>query len=293
MRGMMKAIPVLAVLLAVFPAHSDPIRTYSFDGVAREFILHRPAAVASDQSAALVVVLHGGLGSAAQAERHYGWDALADVKGFAVLYPNGVGRTWNAGGCCGPAARKSVDDLGYLAALIKDTVAREGLNPKRVFVTGMSNGGVMAYRLACSGKISLAAIGPVAASLAEGCKTPNPVSVMAIHGLDDRNIPFEGGIGPKGVTEVSWMPVGQAVGLFRASDGCQPPRRSVNGSVAREYSACTEGRAVELITIADAGHQWPGAAGPPVLRSRLLALDPPSTALDATTTLWDFFAAVP
>ncbi len=283
----------LAVLTAAGPARSDPDRSFAFGGLERDYILHRPAVSGPNHPIPLVVVLHGGLGSAAQAERHYGWDALADAKGFAVLYPDGVGRTWNAGGCCGGALRRGIDDVGFLEALIKETIAKDGIDPKRVFVTGMSNGGVMAYRLACTGHLPLAAIGPVAASIAEPCPTSRPVSVMAVHGLDDQNIPFEGGVGPRGVAHVSWMSVRLAVDLFRAADSCKSPDRVQNGSVTREWSQCERGRSVALITVAGAGHQWPGAAGPPPLRARLLALDPPSRALDATATLWKFFAAVP
>ena len=78
----------------------------------RTYLLYRPASLSQQVPAPLVVVLHGGYGSGSQAERSYHWDALADRQGFVVAYPDGIGRSWNAGGiCCGPALRDNVDDV--------------------------------------------------------------------------------------------------------------------------------------------------------------------------------------
>lgn len=100
--------------------------------------------------APLVVMLHGGFGSAAQAERAYGWDRLADTAKFAVAYPDGLGRAWNAGGgCCGRSAADGVDDVGFVAAAVSDIARQVDVDPKRVYATGISNGGMMTYALAC------------------------------------------------------------------------------------------------------------------------------------------------
>jgi poly(3-hydroxybutyrate) depolymerase len=115
--------------------------------------------------APLVVMMHGGFGSAQQAERAYGWDELADSAKFVVVaYPDGVGRAWNVGGCCGRPGRENIDD---------------------------SNGGMLAYALACNTG-TFAAIGPDSATQLDKCAAPHPTSAMHIHGIADPRIRYEG-----------------------------------------------------------------------------------------------------
>lgn len=256
----------------------------------RTYLLHRPAQLSRQTSVPLVIMLHGGFGSRSQAQSSYGWDEQADRHGFVVAYPEGVSRSWNAGGiCCGPALRKNIDDLGFLTRLIEAVSRAENIDPKRVYLTGMSNGAAMAYRYACEGTFPVAAIGPVAGSLSYSCTKPHPVSLIAIHGLDDQHVPFAGGSGSKGVTKGSWISVPQSVDAFRTANNCQPPIQSRIPPLHTAISICEQGREVVLYTIDDAGHQWPGGKAKKNLVQRMLRADQPSTALDATATLWEFF----
>ena len=238
----------------------------------------------------LVVVLHGGFGTGLGAERAYHWDDTAARFGFVVLYPDGFERAWNAGSCCGAPQRRNIDDVGFLSALIGRVVRDEDLDPNRIYITGMSNGAMMAYRMACDAPFAIAAIGPVAGTLTAACKQPKPTSVLAIHGLADQNVPFAGGVG-KGFTHDSRPSVPASIARWRKIDGCAAPVDRTSGSVNESLSRCIHGRAVELITIAGAGHQWPGAVPPPALARVLLQLDQPSAAMNATATLWQFFNA--
>jgi polyhydroxybutyrate depolymerase len=261
------------------------------DGVKdRNYRLYRPSSLSHHMPAPLVIVLHGGLGSASQAESSYNWDAQADRQGFVVVYPNGISHSWNAGGiCCGPALRGNVNDIGFLTRLI-DTVSRsENIDLKRVYLTGISNGAAMAYRYVCEGTFPIAAIGPVAGSFSYSCSKPHPVSVMAIHGLGDQHIPFAGGPGTKGVTKGTWMSVPQTLDLFRKANDCQPAIFYKDGLVQKNISHCAQDREVTLITIEGAGHQWPGGKSKTSIIQRVIGADQPSTALDATSTLWEFF----
>ena len=277
------------------PVRSEP-RSLQFGGLRRTYRVYRPATADRSRPVPLVLVLHGGLGTGAQAEQAYGWDAEADRGGFVVVYPDGVGHTWNAGICCGPAARRRIDDLGFLRSLLGVLQRNEGIDPGRIAATGISNGGLMDYVLACRLPGRLAAIGPVAATQPEPCPAargaarPRPTSVLHIHGLDDHYIPFAGGPGTKGLaaSRIDWPPVQDVIEAWRQMDGCGAPVVRVEGSVTRSTSACADASAVALVTIRGAGHQWPGAAPP-----RLPFLDPPSTALDATSALGAFFAAHP
>ena len=250
----------------------------------RTYLSYRPANVSDP--APLVMMLHGGFGSAAQAESSYGWDAEADAEHFVVVYPNGDGRAWNVGGgCCGAPGRTNVDDVAFLSAVVHDVEAAMPIDPTRVFATGISNGGMMAYRLAC-GTDLFAAIGPDSATLLGDCPSPHPLSVLAIHGTADHNIPYDGGEGSS-FAKIDGPSIPEVNQLWRTADSCDPPTSVTSGQVTTSTASCPASRTVELITIDSAGHQWPGST-----KGRQGA-DTPFAGLDATAVIWAFFAAHP
>jgi polyhydroxybutyrate depolymerase len=255
----------------------------------RTYRLYRPRSLPG-QPVPLVLVLHGALGSGKQAETDYGWDAKADAGHFVVAYPDGYHRTWNAGGCCGPAQTADVDDVGFLTGLVRTVSGDLPVDPHRVYATGISNGGLMAYRLACRTTV-FAAIGPDSATMLAPCDSPAPLSVIHVHGLADQSIPFQGGPS-RSAQQVDWPPVQPVIDGWRSVDGCAAPSTTTDGPVTTATASCPAGRAVELVTIAGAGHQWPGGR-PNTAGENLLGLDEPSTALNATATIWSFFAAHP
>ena len=258
-------------------------------GLTRTFHLYRPQKLPAQ--APLVVMLHGGFGSGTQAEESYGWDQEADREGFAVVYPDGLNRAWNTGGgCCGTPAKQNTDDVGFIKAVVAAVQGEVPIDPARIYATGISNGGIMAYRLACDTDL-FAAIGPDSATLLGTCPTPKPVSVLHIHGTADTRIPYDGGEG-EGYAHIDGPAVQTVVATWRTVDGCGQPSVSTAGKVTTSTALCSGGRTVELISIAGAGHQWPGSAQKPV-RETLLGTDPPSTAVNATEVFWQFFAAHP
>ncbi|BCJ53962.1 hypothetical protein Asp14428_54370 [Actinoplanes sp. NBRC 14428] len=264
------------------------------DGRKRTYLLYRPASAKA--GAPLVVVLHGAVGTGRQAEQSYGWDAEADKGGFVVAYPDGVNRTWNASrDCCGVAARENVNDVGFITKLV---AAVPGTDPRRVYATGISNGALLAYRLACDTDI-FAAIAPVAGTMINQCDRPAPLSIIHIHGESDPTIPYAGGPGRRSNDGKGRLPVKidgpsvpSLIDTWRRTDRCAPPTTTKSGPVTTSVATCPDGRAVELISIAGAGHQWPGSRQAPVAQ-RLFHLDPPSTALNATATIWTFLKAHP
>lgn len=257
------------------------VRTIDVGGLSREYRVHVPQRLAAEP--ALVVMLHGGFGSAAQAEAAYGWDRVAEREGFVVAYPDAEGRSWNAGDCCGRSAATDVDDVGFVSAVVATLQQQYGIDPAHTFATGMSNGAMLSYRLACDTDL-FAAIAPVAGTIVTPCDGPAPVSVLEIHGLDDQTVRMDGEPG-SGTAVVDGMPVEDVIELWRSVDGCGEPVVTTQDPVTTSTSSCPDGRTVELITIAGAGHQWPGSA------SGWEGGDPPSDALDATATIWEFFAA--
>jgi polyhydroxybutyrate depolymerase len=234
----------------------------------RTYLLYVPAGLASP--APLVVMLHGGFGSAQQAERAYGWDQLADSAKFIVAYPDGLGRAWNTGGgCCGRSAKDGVDDVGFITAAVADVGKNVAVDPSRIYATGISNGGMMSYALACNTGL-FAAIGPDSATQL-ACPSPHPTSVLHIHGTADRMIPYDGSQGI-GFAHIDGPPVPDTNAFWRDVDQCGTPTVTTDGAVTTSTAACADGRAVELMTVAGGGHEWPGFA---------------------TSTMWQFFAAHP
>jgi polyhydroxybutyrate depolymerase len=276
--------PAALVLPVGSSAHSIEV-----GGVSRTYLVYRPASLPA--KAPLVVMLHGGFGSASQAEKSYGWDAEADREHFVVAYPDGLGRAWNTGGgCCGTPGKTNADDTGFITAMVSAIGRQVPVDAARVYATGISNGGIMAYTLACHTAI-FAAIGPDSATELGSCPAPHPLSVIHIHGTADTRIPYQGGEG-QGVAHIDGPSVPSLNARWRGVDHCASPAVRTVGAVTTSTASCPAGQAVELITIAGAGHQWPGAASRPVLQ-RLLGTDPPSTALNATQVIWQFFAAHP
>jgi polyhydroxybutyrate depolymerase len=255
----------------------------------RTFRVHVPESFDPMSPAPLLIMLHGGFGSGRQAERAYGWDQEADAYGFIVAYPNGLGRAWNAGGgCCGKPGRSDTDDVAFISAMIAAIERHAAIDTARIFATGISNGGIMAYRLACETNL-FAAIAPVAATMLGSCEGPQPLSVLHIHGLVDERVPFDGSRGA-GTAHIDGPPVADVVAFWQERDDCLDPGVVTIAPITTAIATCPENRSVVLIAVADAGHQWPGARGKRI--GALLGLqDRPSTAFNATDVIWQFFAA--
>lgn len=220
--------------------------------------------------APLVVVMHGVGGSAKEAEKDYHWDELADSGKFVVAYPDGLDEAWNVDGqtCCGRSGREGVDDVGFISAAVDDIAKNLGIDAAKVYATGMSNGGIMSYTLACTTSI-FAAIGPVAGTQLNACRTPHPASVMHIHGTADELVPYGGG---PGYSVINGPPVPEVNAFWRDVDRCGAPSATTEGPITTSSTGCADGRGVTLITVDRGGHDWPDFA---------------------TRQLWDFFAAHP
>ncbi|HEY2791084.1 MAG TPA: PHB depolymerase family esterase [Micromonosporaceae bacterium] len=258
-------------------------------GLKRTFHVYRPDGLT--KPAPLVVFLHGGYGSGAQAEQYYGWDEEAKAHGFLVVYPDGYDRAWDTGGgCCGVPASLNIDDVAFITAVVAKIEASAPIDLHRVFATGISNGGIMDYRLACSTRL-FAAIGPDSATELGSCDIPAPLSVIHIHGTADERIPYTGGPGA-GSAHIDGPAVPTVAADWRRLDACAPPMQTTSdhGVITTSTAACAHGRSVELVTIAGAGHQWPGSPDRPVIQDAL-GLDAPFPDLNATDLIWSFFAA--
>lgn len=233
--------------------------TVELDGAARpgSYTVHVPETL--DGPAPLVLALHPLSGSAAQVQALSGWDELADNEGFVVVYPDGVGGSWNAGECCGAAVQQQVDDVAFLTAVLDQVEASLDIDPDRVYVTGFSNGAMMSYRLACeTGRF--AALAPVGGDLRVPCADPEPASVLHVHGLADTVVPFQS-------SDTPWLQAGE----------CGDPVATDVGPVHTSTAECADDRTVEVVTLTGVGHVWPSTAD----------------GFDTLSAVWDFFEEHP
>jgi polyhydroxybutyrate depolymerase len=282
---------------AVRPSASG--KTLIHDGLSRTYTVHLPDSSLRKGKVPLVLVLHGGGGNADNAERMTGFSAMADKEGFIVVYPEGSGRrngrflTWNAGHCCGYAMANRVDDVGFVRVLIDTLIKDYPIDAKRVYVTGMSNGGMMAHRLGRELPDRIAAIAPVVATLFgdEGRPT-EPVSAIMFNGQLDASVPPTGGA-PGGRFAGAWdgrpaRPALDQLVFWARANGCSNDAADdATGHDRGDYvlwqAQCPTGLATELYLIKNTGHAWPGGQ-----RGTFRANDP-GTSVRATDIIWAFF----
>lgn len=270
----------------------------SVGGRTRTWIVHVPSSVDPLKPAALVIALHGGGGRAEGFDRFAGLAEVADHEGFLLVLPNGTGRlagdrllTWNSGNCCGYALDQGVDDIEFLRAMVRKLRDNWKIDPHRIFATGISNGGMMAYRMACEMSDVVAGIAPVAGALnSHPCKPIRPVSVIAFHGTSDLHVRYEGGTPVRTLDSRhprTDMSVSDAVEFWTSYDGCAAnPERSSHGSIGRSiYGPCRENTAVEVVTIRGGGHTWPGGA------KWAPWAETPTREISASREMWKFFKA--
>jgi polyhydroxybutyrate depolymerase len=288
---------ILFALLYVSSAAAagEGAETLVAGGLTRNYVVRAPAE--SSSKVPLVIVLHGGGGNAANAENMTGFTAKARKEGFIVVYPNGTGPlddlllTWNAGHCCAYAMKHDVDDVGFINALIDELIRRYPVDAHRIYVTGMSNGGMMTHRLGRELSGRIAAIAPVVATVfGDEAKAAHPVPALMINGMLDENVPYQGGPpggrGARGWDGTPTQPAVKQVEYWAAANGCTPaPDKDENAKWLLWRSACPSTKDVALYLVKDNGHAWPG--GQPGSRRG----DTPSTALNATDVIWDFFRA--
>jgi polyhydroxybutyrate depolymerase len=266
-------------------ASSNQQGTIDVRGLSRSYYVHLPPSYDGHSPLPLVLVLHGATESPEGVEHLSSMTAKADKENFIAVYPRGTGRlpTWNAGNCCGYAQQNHIDDVAFLRALVGKLEQNYSINPRRIFATGISNGAMMSYRLACELSDQIAAIAPVEGAQNLPCHPANPVSLIIFHGTADHLVPFNGGttlfqLGP----QRSDTPVADAMAFWVKQNGCAatPVRSETLALRTTKYSDCASDSAVELYAIQGGHHMWPG-----------VSLS--GNAVPATDLIWSFFAEHP
>jgi len=264
---------VLAAVAAILsgvsavPVWADPWIVVEHQGVKRAAALHRPR---TDGPAPLIVALHG-LGQSIDSLHEWlHLDAESDREGFAVIYPEAIGRKWNYGRPIKdpqPTINgKAVDDVGYIRALIDGLVGMKIADPARIYVTGMSRGGLMTYTLACALSDKIAAVAPLISGMTdhqrEDCRPKRPVPMMVVAGTNDDSQWYDGIIAPAG----RLLSIPETMEYWRMKNGCTeeaanwlPHRDESDPTRVRlfEWSHCRNNAMLKLYRVSDGGHQLP------------------------------------
>jgi len=298
----------IAVYLVAAALGGDPLgpgdheRKLTVGGRQRSYLVHIPPRYDSQQPTPAVVAFHGGGANAENMVVFSGLNRKADDAGFIVVYPNGTGQlekvlTFNGGNCCGYAMNNKVDDVGFTRKVLDDLAASVNVDPQRVFATGMSNGGIMAYLVASELSDRIAAIAPVGGPMGtESCKPMRPVPVIHFHGSNDEFAPFQGGVGTKSVSRTNFYSVEHSIQAWVKANGCEKepvitkfPDTARDGTAItrKTYGSGKDGSEVVLVVIEGGGHTWPGQ------EPRLKLLGKSTKNISANDVMWEFFQKHP
>jgi polyhydroxybutyrate depolymerase len=276
------------------PPVEDVVDSLSHGGRQRQYLVHVPRGARPDAPVPVVLNFHDAQARAAEQRAQSRMNEVADTYRFLVVYPEGTEWTFNVGPGYGLASSAKVDDVGFTATLIDDLVRKYGADPRRVYATGLGNGAMLCYRLACLLPGRIAAIGPVGGDLpidkdVEAAR-PVPVPVLHLHGLQDPLVPFGGGLGAVDVQQVPHRSIRTTIDWWVKWNRCSPlPAETVE---KKDYTYTRyaptgggEGAPVVLYVLPGGGHTWPGGLD---LTSGLKT-GPLVSTLDASTILWKFF----
>ncbi len=261
---------------AAAPGDADFLVTMA--GQARRFLIHT-GAPARRTPTPLVLNFHGFTNTADLQQQWTGMDAAATREGYIVVYPQGIGNSWNAGACCGDAVTNNVNDVGFARELVTWVAARYCVDLKRVYATGFSNGGFLSHRLACEAADVFAAVAPISALNGMPTCTPSrPVPVLMSNGTADSIVPIAGN------PLTNFPPLSTTIAGWRTRNQCSgaPVESYLKGSARCEASrACAGNSAVESCIVTGAFHNWPGGTVPGVNNQDL----------NVTDYIWQFFLA--
>ena len=308
-------INVLLVGLSVLAADSlgpgDHQRSIQVDGRSRSYRVHVPQKYQANRPAPVVLAFHGAAMNSAMMVPFCGMNRKSDEAGFIAVYPDGTGwglfQTFNAGGLHGKMAAGKADDVKFVAALLDDLQRVLRIDDQRVYATGISNGGMMCYRLAAELSQRIAAIAPVSGTMAiDNARPKRAVPILHFHGTADRIVPVDG---PDKSTPgfLTFMSVDETIRTWVRLNGCRqvpvvqklqdkandgttvtkttyrveptdenPPRENAPRN-ARGVAQ------VILVEIHGGGHTWPGVQPP------LKLIGKSTRDISANDMMWDFF----
>ena len=305
MRRWMRFGALVAALAAASAASAE---TIDVGGLKRSYTVQLPAR----KPAPLVVVLHGKTQRGADVVARTAWPQVAKREGLAAVFPDGLNHAWaDARTKAGPALRgppAGTDDVAFIAKLVEKLVADGTADAKRVYVTGVSNGGAMAMTLVCARADLFAAGASVIMNLTDEaavtCHPSRPLPMLLMNGTADPLVPYEGGRGSSYYAADGFWSTEETLAFWRKLNGCETDDASAiempdkapadHSTVTRITSRCPQGHDVVLYRINGGGHRMPGFA--PDARFPRVAtslLGPQNGDIDGAETIWSFFSRFP
>jgi polyhydroxybutyrate depolymerase len=272
-------------------------RSLTVGGRQRTYLVHVPPKYDPNKPLPVVLALHAARMNGRIMAWISGLHQKADEAGFLAVYPNGTGTksafTWNGGPCCGSAFQTGVDDVAFIRAVLDDLAQTFPVDARRVYATGLSNGAIMAYRLASELSERIAAVAVVSGTMGtERCEPKRPVPLLHFHGMQDEFIPFAGGQGVRCLSGANFYPVEHAIRAWIQANGCNEeptteelPDQAHDGTKVRKktYGGGKDGAEVVLVVIEGGGHTWPGRPLPE------RSLGKPTANVSANDLMWEFF----
>jgi polyhydroxybutyrate depolymerase len=257
------------------------------DGLTRTYRLYVPASYSASVPVPLVLNLHGYTSNNVQQEFYGDFRPIADTANFIIVHPNGTldgsnQQFWSAFGL------STVDDVGFLSALIDEIQSQYAIDPNCIYSTGMSNGGFMSYELACQLSGRIAAIASVTGSMIQSrfnaCNAYHPTPVMQIHGTADPTVPYIGN------PAQGMMHIDTLVKRWAQYNNCDltpsvtpvPNTNLMDGCTAEHqvFANGDQGATVELFKVIGGAHTWPGAS---------ITIGVTNQDFNASVEIWKFF----
>lgn len=300
-----------------------------YGGLSRTYKVHVPSSYSKKSPLPAVLNLHGGGGNSERQINVSQMNVTADKNGFIVVYPDGTGKkilgklfgTWNSGACCGSAQSSDVDDVGFISQLITNIEGKFNIDKKRVFVTGYSNGSMMAMKLACEISDRIAAVATIASTqIIQNCLLTHPVPMIHFHGTKDQCHFYNGGkcgacfadffnaIGvPMVKSEYTCESAAKDIEAWSILNGCNTDSKVVyqkGNTKCISFDKCSGNGEVEFCTMTDAGHIWPGGNSYAidscdnnstgyVCRQWKNVIGADSNDINANDAMWEFFQKHP
>ncbi len=290
-------VPVFILIMHFLNLLGSKKQSIELDGSNREYLLHLPRYYDSSKDLPLVIALHGYTDSPRLMEFYSGLSRKAEKENFIVVYPSGTksasdkNLSWNGGSCCGNGVLSDVKDVEFINKLTDELIIKYKIDPKRIYIAGFSNGGLLAYRIASEAPERYKAIAVVSGSIGGKVykKLPEyvipaptkPISLLLMHGMRDGRISYNGGLNAS--KDGEFKSFKDSSELWIKNNKCGGNLKTENDtSIHESYENCEDGTRVELYSVKKSGHMWFGGIGELINNLK-------GESVPATKIIWSFF----
>ena len=273
----------------------DLSRQITHGPLQRRYLVHLPRSFDNTKRFPVVLVFHGISGSPEIMRQLTRMNEVADRDGFLVVYPEGIGKSWNAGGCCAEAAHSEADDVGFVSGLLEDLEKIYPVDSSRIYAAGLDNGGMMAYRLARELSRRITAVASVGGTMGADLPRPQrPVPVLEMDALTDRKVPFQGGTGAEGLLAGEYLSVPETIQWWIKTNYCRKKPADIVNDRFRHFDMelyrpdrNEPGAPVVFYKMQEEGPAWPNGTDVAHGWASGARVQP----VNASKIIWEFFSA--